>query len=72
MSRPDADVTWLLDGDIIEPSSKFEFVVKDKERHLVVKDVTLDDEGEYSCVIGDNKTSSYVIVHGNCRQTSGS
>lgn len=58
-----ATVAWYKDGDEIKPKdNKFEMVKKGKVHQLVVKDVTVYDEGEYTCVLADQECSSDVVV----------
>lgn len=64
LSHPKADVTWLMDDVELEQNEKYEFVVNDLQRQLLVSDVTLEDEGEYTCLVGDDETSAYVVVNG--------
>lgn len=64
LSRP-ASVTWLVnDMEIEQNTEKYEFTFQDRTHQMDVFNVNLSDEGEYSCVVGDNKTSAYVTVYG--------
>lgn len=58
-----AIVAWYKDGDEIKPKeNKFEMVKKGKVHQLIVKDVTVYDEGEYTCVLADQECSSDIVV----------
>lgn len=58
-----ATVAWYKDGDEIKPKeNKFEMVKRGKVHQLVVKDVTVYDEGEYTCVLADQECSGDVTV----------
>lgn len=58
-----ATVAWYKDGEEIKPKeNKFEMVKKGKVHQLVVKDVTVYDEGEYTCVLADQECSGDVVV----------
>lgn len=58
-----AEVAWYKDGEEIKPKeNKFEMVKKGKVHQLVVHDVTVYDEGEYTCVLADQECSGDVTV----------
>ncbi|CAI9716211.1 titin-like [Octopus vulgaris] len=61
-------VTWLKNGKKIKETERVE-VTTDKRLHkLIIKHVTAEDDGEYSCVIDDISTSAKLKVN---EQTSG-
>lgn len=56
-------VAWYKDGEEIKPKpNKFEMVKNGKVHQLIVKDVTVYDEGEYTCVLADQECSGDVTV----------
>jgi hypothetical protein len=58
-----ADVTWYKDGVQIFPdNSRIEYIKNRKIRQLLIKEVTVDDEGEYICVLADQECSAELIV----------
>lgn len=58
-----ATVSWYKDGEEIKPKpNKFEVVKVGKVHQLVVKDCTVYDEGEYTCVLADQECSGDVTV----------
>lgn len=58
-----AVVAWYKDGEEIKPKDKkFVMVKKGKIHQLVVHDVTVYDEGEYTCVLSDQECSGDVTV----------
>ena len=58
-----ATVSWYKDGEEIKPKeNKFEMVKKGKVHQLVVKECTVYDEGEYTCVLADQECSGDVTV----------
>lgn len=58
-----ASVAWYKDGEEIKTKvNKFEMVKNVKVHQLVVKDVTVYDEGEYTCVLADQECSGDVTV----------
>ncbi|XP_046554801.1 titin-like [Haliotis rubra] len=62
LSKPDVHVDWHFDDVQLQPSEKYEFVISDADRSLLVYDINLDDEGEYSCRVGDISTTAFVAV----------
>lgn len=58
-----ATVSWYKDGEEIKPKeNKFEMVKNGKIHQLIVHDVNVYDEGEYTCVLADQECSGDVIV----------
>ncbi|KAG5677714.1 hypothetical protein PVAND_007446 [Polypedilum vanderplanki] len=58
-----ATVAWYKDGEEIKPKpNKFEMIKNGKIHQLVVKEVTVYDEGEYTCVLADQECSGDVTV----------
>lgn len=58
-----ADVKWLKDGQPIkEEPNRVEFVKDGKVRKLLVKSTSVHDEGEYTCVLGDEECTAELVV----------
>lgn len=58
-----ADVSWYKDGVQIFPdNTRIEYIKNRKIRKLLIKEVTVDDEGEYICVLADQECSAELIV----------
>lgn len=58
-----AAVAWYKDGEEIKPKeNKFETRKNGKVHQLVVYEVTVYDEGEYTCVVADQECSGDVTV----------
>lgn len=58
-----ATVAWYKDGEEIKPRpNKTEMIKKGKVHQLVVKEVNVYDEGEYTCVLSDQECSGDVTV----------
>ncbi|XP_071791673.1 obscurin-like protein 1 [Asterias amurensis] len=55
-------VKWLKDGKDLPDSPRYKTTSEGKIRSLVIEDVKLDEEGEYTCVIGDNKSTAGLFV----------
>lgn len=64
LSRPDVEVQWLKDGKKIKKSSKYEIIVDGSVRKLIVHDLELEDQSEYTCVAETIKTSTSLKVGG--------
>lgn len=58
-----ADVKWLKDGEpIVEQPESVEFVKDGKVRKLLLKSTSIHDEGEYTCVLGDEACTAELVV----------
>ena len=64
LSRPDADVTWYKDGKEITSGDNVEIVVDGKWRRLRIPTCALDDEAEYSVVVGNESSRAMLWVEG--------
>lgn len=68
LSRPDVEVQWLKKGKPIKQSDKYKIVVENNVRKLIIKNVTLEDQLEYTCAAETITTSSVLKVGGIKRQ----
>lgn len=64
VSSEKAVVTWLKDGEKIEVGPKYEIKEDGKKRVLVVHDISPEDEGNFSCVVGDSESVATLNVEG--------
>lgn len=64
VTKSNATAKWLKNEDEIESSDKYNIHAQGKKHSLTIHDVTLDDEGEYTCVIGDTESIGYLFVDG--------
>lgn len=64
MSRENVKVTWLKDGKELIADSRMEFK-SDKRLHtLTIRDVTLADQGDYTCIAGTVSTTAAKLTEG--------
>ncbi|XP_050925918.1 obscurin isoform X14 [Lates calcarifer] len=63
LSKPAADVQWKKGSEILKAGEKYEMKQQDSSLELHIKDLKVEDSGEYSCVCGDQKTSATVKVN---------
>ena len=62
MNRPNVTVQWLKAGQEITFSKRVVYRV-DKNKHtLIIKDCTMEDEGEYTAAAGASKSSAELII----------
>lgn len=65
LSRPDVNVKWLRDKKSITQTTRFTTIVENTVRKLIIKNVTHEDEFEYTCIAEDIQTSTKLIAEGN-------
>nr|XP_054960570.1 obscurin isoform X1 [Pan paniscus] len=63
VSNPEAHVVWRKDGVQLGPSDKYDFLHTAGTRGLVVRDVSPEDAGLYTCHVGSEETRARVSVH---------
>jgi len=65
LSKPNQDVVWKLGDKIIKASDdKYELESHDLDYSLKIKNCSLDDAGEVSLTIGDQQTTTQLVVAG--------
>lgn len=62
VSRENAEVLWLRDGQEVRKTKKYEMIVDGRKRALVIHDCTKDDSRTYTCDTKDFKTSCFLSV----------
>ncbi|XP_023933258.1 titin isoform X1 [Lingula anatina] len=63
ISKEDAEVTWFRDKEEIKPTEKIEIRKEGTKHALVVHDMSVDDEAQYTVKVGDQESTSAVFVH---------
>uniref|UniRef100_A0A452G6J3 non-specific serine/threonine protein kinase n=1 Tax=Capra hircus TaxID=9925 RepID=A0A452G6J3_CAPHI len=63
VSDHQARVVWRKDGVELGPSDKYDFSHSAGLRGLVVRSLTRDDAGLYTCDVGTDETRAHVSVH---------
>ena len=63
VSSETAQVTWHKDGEPLDVGSdRFEFLSEGKERRIIIKNVSIHDEGEYTCSLGEQECTAEMVV----------
>lgn len=62
VSRQNAEVQWFRDEQEIRKTKKYEMIVDDRKRTLLIHNCTLDDSRSYTCDSKDFKTSCFLSV----------
>ncbi len=63
LSKP-VEVQWKKGSEILKAGEKYEMKQKETSYELQIKNLKVEDSGEYSCMCGDQKTSAAVKVNG--------
>lgn len=64
LSRPDGEVKWFKDGELLEENGRLCFEEEGAFRSLVILCAELEDSGEYFLDAKDDSLSFYVTVKG--------
>ena len=63
VSPETAKVTWHKDGEPLDVASdRYEFSSEGKERRCVIRSVSIHDEGEYTCSLGEQECTAELVV----------
>ncbi|XP_042353421.1 obscurin [Plectropomus leopardus] len=63
LSKPADGVQWKKGSEVLKAGEKFEMKIKETSYELQMKNLEVEDSGEYSCVCGDQTTSATVKVN---------
>ncbi|XP_038157469.1 obscurin isoform X6 [Cyprinodon tularosa] len=61
-NKPRVSPVWRKEGKVLKAGPKYELLHTGKSLGLIIKDVTKEDAGEYSCDLGTEVTKSKVTV----------
>ncbi|XP_035527012.1 obscurin isoform X41 [Morone saxatilis] len=61
-SKPRVSPTWRKEGKVLKAGPKYELLHTGKSLGLIIKDVTKEDAGEYSCDLGTEVSKAKVTV----------
>uniref|UniRef100_A0A8C3B0J3 Ig-like domain-containing protein n=1 Tax=Cyclopterus lumpus TaxID=8103 RepID=A0A8C3B0J3_CYCLU len=61
-SKPRVSPTWRKESQVLKAGSKYELLHTGKSLGLIIKDVTNEDAGEYSCDLGTEVSKAKVTV----------
>lgn len=68
--KPRVSPTWRKDGATLKAGPKYELLHTGKSLGLIIKDVTKEDAGEYSCDLGTEVSKSKVTIRGEYHSTT--
>lgn len=64
VSNPRCSIRWYKGSNVILPSEHFEISSEGCYRKLIIQQVVLDDEGQYSVQVGEYTCSATLTVEG--------
>ncbi|XP_030016091.1 obscurin [Sphaeramia orbicularis] len=62
LSKPGASVEWKKGTQVLKSGEKYQIKQKESVNELLINKVVPDDSGEYSCVCGDQKTTTNINI----------
>ncbi|XP_064410578.1 obscurin isoform X29 [Latimeria chalumnae] len=62
VSKPEAAVEWRKGDEVLQHSEKYEIKQQEKSLELTVHNLQPEDAGEYTCITGNQKTTSRLKV----------
>ncbi|OXB75204.1 UNVERIFIED_CONTAM: hypothetical protein H355_002737 [Colinus virginianus] len=63
MSKVGVPVEWKKGDKVLKSSDKYRMRQEETSAELLIRDLEVEDTGEYTCVCGDQKTSAVLTVH---------
>ena len=64
ISQEDLTPIWMKGGQKLSPSQKYQMVTDKKVQKLIIRDVTMQDKAEYTCIYGETSTWAKLVVEG--------
>lgn len=64
LSKPADNIQWKKGSENLKSGQKYEVKQRETSCELQIKDLKIEDSGEYTCVCGDRKTSATLKVNG--------
>jgi hypothetical protein len=65
VSKDGPPLVWKKNGQEIKPDGKKFEIIKDGTNYkLLIKELTLEDDGEYSCYYGEDETTCRLHIEG--------
>lgn len=63
--QPKDEIKWTFNGRKIDPDDKkYDVETDNKTCRLIIKNITLEDEGDYSVEINGSRSNANLIVEG--------
>ena len=63
-SEENVKPVWMKGGQKLTTDNKYEIVTDKKVQKLIIRDVTVKDKGEYTCIYRDTSTWAKLVVGG--------
>uniref|UniRef100_A0A672TQ42 Obscurin n=1 Tax=Strigops habroptila TaxID=2489341 RepID=A0A672TQ42_STRHB len=63
LSKVGVPVEWKKGDKTLKPGDKYRMRQEDTAAELLIRDLEVEDTGEYTCMCGDQKTSAVLTVH---------
>lgn len=63
-SKPRVSPIWRKDGTVLKAGPKYELLHTGRSLGLIIKEVTKEDQGEYTCDLGTEVSKAKVTVRG--------
>lgn len=62
VNRPEVTVMWMKAGQEVTLSKRVVYRADGLKHTLIIKDCAMEDEGEYTAVVGDDKCAAELII----------
>nr|XP_028607457.1 LOW QUALITY PROTEIN: obscurin [Podarcis muralis] len=63
MTKAGVEVKWRKGPESLKPSDKYRMRQEGAAAELLIRDLQVEDTGDYTCVCGDQKTTAVLTVH---------
>ena len=64
LSQENVTAIWMKGGQKLTTDNKYQIVTDKKVQKLIIRDVTVKDKGEYTCIYRDTSTWAKLVVGG--------
>ena len=64
MSEENLTPIWMKGGQKLSTDQKYQIITDKKVQKLIIRDVTMHDKAEYTCIYGETSTWAKLVVEG--------
>lgn len=64
VSKSNAEVTWYKGDQELPEGGRYEHIADGRKRILIIRDLRMDDAGEYSCRLSNSQSTATLKING--------
>lgn len=65
LTKPPVAIEWRRGDEVLQSSHKYDMRQDGAMVELLIRNLELEDTGEYTCMCGEEHSRAVLLVHGN-------